>query len=149
MQKAGLALTAFALFLACGCTRPAPAPAPAPAPGPEPVAVEPAGPPAEAPAAGAPDETPAESPTDAEGGAAGAACGSRGLEPCAQGLFCDFPENGCGAADKPGTCKPIPEACIQIYKPVCGCDSKTYGNSCEAHASGVDESRYCEPDKGE
>ena len=29
--------------------------------------------------------------------------------------------------------------CILIYDPVCGCNNKTYGNSCQAMCSGITE----------
>jgi hypothetical protein len=65
-------------------------------------------------------------------------CGSRGLPACTSGEFCDFPEKGdCGRSDEPGVCEPLPEACITIFDPVCGCDGVTYSSSCVAHAAGV------------
>lgn len=72
------------------------------------------------------------------GGRVGDACGSRGIPPCAAPLFCKWePAASCGRFDAPGICTKKPDACIALYKPVCGCDRKTYGNACEASHAGV------------
>ncbi len=69
-------------------------------------------------------------------GREGDRCGSRGLVPCAEELFCQFPESSaCGETDRAGTCAVAPQACIEIYQPVCGCDGQTYSNACQASSS--------------
>ena len=54
---------------------------------------------------------------------------------CDSGFYCKFPEGDCGEGQ--GTCESIPEICTQIYAPVCGCDRKTYGSSCQAAGAGI------------
>lgn len=54
---------------------------------------------------------------------------------CGQGAFCSFGPIQCGTIPEgSGACRPVPNACLAVYEPVCGCDGVTYGNACEAHA---------------
>jgi hypothetical protein len=48
--------------------------------------------------------------------------------------YCAKEEGDCGGV---GRCSPRPEACLDVWMPVCGCDGKTYSNLCYAAAAGV------------
>ena len=67
----------------------------------------------------------------------GEPCGGiAGIE-CSATEFCDYPDSSCGIADELGVCTAKPQACNDVFQPVCGCDGVTYGNACEANASGM------------
>lgn len=66
------------------------------------------------------------------------ACGGRAGNTCADDEYCAMSvDDICGWADAQGTCQHRPEACIALYRPVCGCDNVTYSNSCHAAGAGV------------
>jgi hypothetical protein len=68
----------------------------------------------------------------------GKTCGGLLGLACAKGEYCAFDTKAqCGAGDMTGTCATKPQMCMQLYKPVCGCDDKTYSNSCMAANAGV------------
>lgn len=85
------------------------------------------------------------------GGTGGATpCGGIAGVTCGATEYCDFPDDQCGAADGQGECKPRPNACNDIYAPVCTCDGTVAPNDCDAAANGNDVSILggCTPPDG-
>lgn len=68
----------------------------------------------------------------------GQSCGTRGAKQCGAGEFCKYSlRANCGYTDAGGRCARIPRVCTRDYRPVCGCDRKTYSNACMANAAGA------------
>ncbi|HZN58905.1 MAG TPA: Kazal-type serine protease inhibitor domain-containing protein [Planctomycetota bacterium] len=85
---------------------------------------------------------------DCLAGVAGVSVAYRGE--CLQGAVCNSngecdPEEYCfkepERCDEAGVCQIRPDLCAEIFDPVCGCDGRTYGNSCFAGAAGVSVAR--------
>jgi len=53
------------------------------------------------------------------------------------GIFCDYPDDSCGAGKPYGTCVKAPAQCSE-KSVLCGCDGKLYTTACEAALAGVD-----------
>ncbi|MBB5519103.1 Kazal-type serine protease inhibitor family protein [Amphiplicatus metriothermophilus] len=65
------------------------------------------------------------------GGVAGLAC----VDPAD---YCATPAGECvDVADAAGICRKRPQICTMEYRPVCGCDGRTYPSACSAASKGV------------
>lgn len=81
-------------------------------------------------------------------------CGGFAGVACPNDMYCDYPDNACGAADGTGVCVLRP-VCVGDPSPdtprYCGCDGETYVMECSAYSAGVDiaQAGGCTPPAGQ
>ncbi len=82
---------------------------------------------ADAPDDSAPEDSAVDSPYDAGTDAPWNSCTSNAT--CGPTYYCDTTLGDCSGT---GVCLAVPMYCSNICMPMCGCDNKTYCNSCYA-----------------
>ena len=75
---------------------------------------------------------------------AGQPCGGAEGATCDRGLWCEPPTGACSSTGE-GICVAIPRLCFarkhsKSFRPVCGCNSKTYSSDCFRRAYKVGKS---------
>lgn len=73
----------------------------------------------------------------------GQACGGAAGRVCDKGLWCEPPTGMCGTVE--GVCVAVPRLCFarkrsKSFRPVCGCNSKTYSSDCFRRAYKIGKS---------